>query len=109
MQAECLSLARSELPHFCSVIHPFSLAPAAAYIALEKLVWGAELTENLYVALLVVCWFCSLNLVHFDKEQCWQTELRTVWLEGSRLASALVCLLGSIVTLFIVALSRSRL
>lgn len=64
-QAECLSLARSELAHFCSVIHPFSLVPAAAYIALEKLVWGAEPTENLYVALLVVCWFCSLNLVHF--------------------------------------------
>lgn len=69
MQGECLSVARSELAHFCPVIHPFSLAPAAAYIALEKLVWGAELTENLYVALLVVCWFCSLNLVHFVVRQ----------------------------------------
>lgn len=69
MQVECLSLSRSELPHFCSVFHPFSLAPAAAHIALEKLVWGAEVTESLHVELLVVCWFCSLNLVHFVVRQ----------------------------------------
>lgn len=31
-----------------------------------------------------------------------------MWLEGSRFASALICQLGTIVTLFIVALSNSR-